>query len=451
MSEPATRPAAPSESGASRKGARRGPGHPKLADEAVRRRLRKRHRRELRLRIYCGIAVVVALGFLVFLFVDIVRNGWSGFLQTALRVEVFFDPQLLDPQGTRDGAAIGSADFAALWREPLRQRFPVSGREERRELYGLIAEAATYDLRDRVMDDPSLIGERRTLWLPASSEVDLVVKGKVPRSAAAGGRLGPRQVAWLGELERAGDVRLRFNGRFFTSGDSRDPVQAGLAAAVIGSFYAILVTVLVAFPLGVATAIYLEEFAPKNNRWIDLIEVNINNLAAVPSIVFGLLGLAVFLNFLGLPRSSPLAGGLILSLMTLPVIVIASRVAIQSVPPSIRHAAYAVGATPLQVIQHHVLPMALPGILTGTIIGIARAVGETAPLLMMGMVAFIVDLPKTPVDPATALPVQIFLWSDIPERGFVEKTSAAILVLLAFLITLNSLAVGLRRRWERRV
>ena len=448
MSDPEA--AVPSERGGEGR-ARRAPRHPKLADEAVRRRLRRRYWRERRLRIYCVTAVLLALGFLVFLFVDIVRNGWSGFLQTAARVEVFFDPQVIDPQGTRDAATIGNADFAALWREPLRQRFPVSGREERRELYGLIAEAATYSLRDRVLDEPSLIGKRRTLWLPASSEVDLVFKGKVPRSAEGGGRLSARQAAWMDRLERAGDLRLRFNSRFFTSGDSRDPVQAGLAAAVIGSFYAILVTVLVAFPLGVATAIYLEEFAPKNNRWIDLIEVNINNLAAVPSIVFGLLGLAVFLNFFGLPRSSPLAGGLILSLLTLPVIVIASRVAIQSVPPSIRHAAYAVGATPLQVIQHHVLPMALPGILTGTIIGIARAVGETAPLLMMGMVAFIVDLPKTPVDPATALPVQIFLWSDIPERGFVEKTSAAILVLLAFLVSLNSIAVGLRRRWERRV
>ena len=425
--------------------------HPKLADEAVRQRLRARYWRERRLRVYCVGAVVLALGFLLVFFVDIVRNGWSGFLQTAMRVEVAFDPQVIDPQGTRDPATLGNADFAALWREPLRQRFPVTGREERRELHGLVAEAATFQLRDMVVDDPSLIGQKRTVWLPASSEVDLVFKGKVPRSVEGGGRLSARQAAWMERLDTAGDLRLRMNWRFFTSGDSRDPVQAGLAAAVIGSFYAVLVTVLVSFPLGVATAVYLEEFAPKNNRWIDLIEVNINNLAAVPSIVFGLLGLAVFLNFFGLPRSSPLAGGLILSLMTLPVIVIASRVAIQSVPPSIRHAACALGATPLQVIQHHVLPMAMPGILTGTIIGIARAVGETAPLLMMGMVAFIVDLPKTPLDPATALPVQIFLWSDIPERGFVEKTSAAILVLLAFLITLNSLAVGLRRRWERRV
>ena len=424
--------------------------HPRLTDEAVRTRLRRRYRRDRRLRVYCVGAVVLALAFLVLLFVEIVRQGWSGFLQTAMRLEVAFDPATLDPQGTRDPTAIGAADFATLWREPLKARFPVTGRDERRELYGLVADAASYQLRDLVLADPSLIGQRRVVWLPVSSDVDLAFKGKVPRAAAEGGRLTPRQAAWMGELERSGDLRRRLNRTFFSSGDSRDPVQAGLLAAVIGSFYAVLVTVLIAFPLAVATAIYLEEFAPKNNRWIDLIEVNINNLAAVPSIVFGLLGLAVFLNVFGLPRSSPLAGGLILSLMTLPVIIIAARAAIQSVPPSIRQAAYAVGATPLQVIQHHVLPMAMPGILTGTIIGIARAVGETAPLLMIGMVAFIVDIPKTPLDPATALPVQIFLWADSPERGFVEKTSAAILVLLAFLITMNSIAVLLRRRWQQR-
>jgi phosphate transport system permease protein len=425
-------------------------GHPKLTDEAVRARLGKRYRRERRLRFYSVSAVVLALSFLLFLFVDIVRKGWSGFLQTVVAIDVTFDPAIVDPAGTRDPATLAGADYAELWRGPLKARFPVSGREERRELYGLMAEAATYDLRDMVLADPDLIGQTRRVELPVSSEVDLVFKGKVPRTMELGGRLTERQAGWMGELEKEEALRRRFNRTFFTSGDSRDPVQAGLLAAVIGSFYAILVTVLVAFPLGVATAIYLEEFAPKNNRWIDLIEVNVNNLAAVPSIVFGLLGLAVFLNVFGLPRSSPLAGGLILSLMTLPVIIIAARVAIQSVPPSIRQAAYAVGATPLQVIQHHVLPMAMPGILTGTIIGIARAVGETAPLLMIGMVAFIVDIPTTPVDPATALPVQIFLWADSPERGFVEKTSAAILVLLAFLITMNSFAVLLRRRWQRR-
>jgi phosphate transport system permease protein len=425
------------------------PRHPRLADEAVRQRLARRHRRDRWLRRLCVGAVGLALSFLLLLLVDVVRQGWSGFLQTAVRLEVTFDPAVLDPAGTGDPAALAAADHAELWREPLRRRFRPSGREERRELHGLVAEAATYELRSRVLAEPELVGQTRVLWLPASSEVDLVFKGQVPRTAAEGGRLTERQAAWVAELERAGDLRRRFNRTLFTSGDSRDPVQAGLLAALLGSLYAVLVTVAVAFPLGVATAIWLEELAPRNNRWLDLVEVNINNLAAVPSIVFGLLGLAVFLDGFGLPRSSPLAGGLILSLMTLPVIIIAARAAIQSVPPSIRQAAYAVGATPLQVVQHHVLPMAMPGILTGTIIGLARAIGETAPLLMIGMVAFVVDPPKTPLDPATALPVQIFLWADSPERGFVEKTSAAILVLLAFLVAMNSVAVWLRRRWQR--
>ena len=241
---------------------------------------------------------------------------------------------------------------------------------------------------------------------------------------------------------------MGLNVPFFVNGDSREPELAGILGAAIGSFYTMVITLVLCFPLGVATAVYLEEFAPQN-RWTDLIEVNINNLAAVPSIVFGLLGLAVFLNFFGLPRSAPLVGGLVLSLMTLPTIIISGRVAIKTVPPSIREAAYGLGATPLQVIQHHVLPLAMPGILTGTIIGMARALGETAPLLMIGMVAFIVDVPKGPLDAATALPVQVYLWADSPERAFVEKTSGAIIVLLGFLILMNGVAVWLRRRSER--
>ena len=242
---------------------------------------------------------------------------------------------------------------------------------------------------------------------------------------------------------------LRFNTRFFTSGDSRDPELSGIWGATVGSFFMLVVTLVLSFPLGVATAVYLEEFAPKN-RWIDLIEVNINNLAAVPSIVFGLLGLALFINLFGLPRSAPLVGGLVLTLMTLPVIIIAARAALTSVPPSIREAALGVGASKMQVVAHHVLPLALPGMLTGTIIGMARALGESAPLLMIGMVAFIVDIPAGPLDPATALPVQVYLWADSPERAFVERTSAAILVLLAFLLLMNALAIVLRKRFERR-
>jgi phosphate transport system permease protein len=262
-------------------------------------------------------------------------------------------------------------------------------------------------------------------------------------------RLSDFQLGVLDTWQQEGKIKKRFNTTFFTSGDSREPELAGILGAMNGSLLTLIITLALSFPIGAAAAIYLEEFAPRN-RWIDLIEVNINNLAAVPSIVFGLLGLAVFINFVNLPRSTPVVGGLVLTLMTLPVIIIASRASLQSVPPSIREAALGVGASKMQMVLHHVFPLAMPGMLTGTIIGMARALGETAPLLMIGMVAFIVDIPKGFTDPATALPVQIFLWADSPERAFVEKTSAAIMVLLAFLIVMNSLAVILRNRFERR-
>jgi phosphate transport system permease protein len=256
-------------------------------------------------------------------------------------------------------------------------------------------------------------------------------------------------LAWLDQLNEQAKIKKRFNRIFFTSGDSREPELAGIWGAAAGSFFTLLVTLVMSFPIGVAAAVYLEEFAPKN-RWTDLIEVNINNLAAVPSIVFGLLGLAVFLNFFGLPRSAPLVGGLVLTLMTLPTIIIASRAALQSVPPSIREGALGIGASKMQMVVHHVLPLALPGMLTGTIIGMARALGETAPLLMIGMVAFIVDIPAGLADPSTVLPVQIYLWADSPERAFVERTSAAIIVLLAFLMLMNAAAIILRKKFERR-
>ena len=278
----------------------------------------------------------------------------------------------------------------------------------------------------------------------------MLIKGHIDRDAPeAERRVKDDQIAWITRLERAGRIEKRFNTTFFTVGDSREPELAGIRGAAAGSFFTLLVTLALSFPIGVAAAVYLEEFAP-TNRLTDLIEVNINNLAAVPSIIFGLLGLAVFINFFGLPRSAPLVGGLVLTLMTLPTIIIASRAALKSVPPSIREAALGMGASKMQTITHHVLPLAMPGMLTGTIIGMAQALGETAPLLMIGMVAFIVDVPGGLLDPSTALPVQIFLWADSPERAFVERTSAAIMVLLAFLITMNALAVMLRRRFERR-
>ncbi len=278
----------------------------------------------------------------------------------------------------------------------------------------------------------------------------MLVKGHIDRDVPESERrVKDRTLGWVDALAAEGRLERRFNTIFFTNGDSREPELAGIAGALVGSFYTLLLTLLLSFPIGVGAALYLEEFAPKN-RWTDLIEVNINNLAAVPSIVFGLLGLAVFINFFGVPRSTPLVGALVLTLMTLPTIIIASRAALKSVPPSIREAALGVGASPLQTQLHHVLPLAMPGMLTGTIIGMAQALGETAPLLMIGMVAFIVDMPGGVTDPSTVLPVQIFLWADSPERGFVERTSAAIMVLLGFLILMNLTAVLLRKRFERR-
>ncbi len=301
-----------------------------------------------------------------------------------------------------------------------------------------------------VLEDPKIIGETQAVWVAAGDDVDMLIKGQAGRDAPEGERrLKDNQLEWIDYLSQEGRIQKQFNRTFFTAGDSREPEQAGIWGAVVGSFLTLVVTLGLSFPLGVAAAIYLEEFAPRN-RWTDLIEININNLAAVPSIVFGLLGLAVFLNFFGLPRSAPVVGGLVLTLMTLPTIIIASRSALKAVPPSIREAALGVGASKMQMVAHHVMPLALPGMLTGTIIGMARALGETAPLLMIGMVAFIVDIPASFTDPSTALPVQVYLWADSPERAFVEKTSAAIIVLLGFLITMNAAAVILRKRFERR-
>ena len=431
--------------------------HPALADEAVRRRLVRRYARERRFRWLCRVAVSFAVLALVVLFADIVGKGWGAFLAAELELEIHFDREVLLPGGGASGGggeagALAYADYSALWKRALLDRFPEAAgdRAARRELFALVSDGASYRLQRMVAGDPSLLGSARRVELPADDEVGLLLEGHVERDAPqAARRLSDRQLAWVDRLAADGALGLGFDRAFFTSGDSREPELAGILGAAVGSFWAVLITLALCFPLGVATAVYLEEFAPRN-RWADLIEVNINNLAAVPSIVFGLLGLAVFIGFFGMPRSAPLVGGLVLSLMTLPIVIIAARVALKTVPPSIREAAYGLGATPMQVIQHHVLPLSMPGILTGTILGMARALGETAPLLMIGMVAFVVDVPEGPLSPATALPVQIFLWADSPERAFVEKTSGAILVLLAFLVLMNGAAVWLRRRSERR-
>ncbi len=419
--------------------------------DIVRRSLASRYRRERRFRALGLAAIGLGIAFVAVLFWSIASKGYTAFIQTQLALEIHFDAEIIDPGGARDPDTLFQADYALLYKNALKERFPeVSKRKERRELYGMVSTGATWSLRDMVMEDPSLIGTRQELWLVADDEIDMLVKGYINREVAENERrVSDRVIGWVDSIEAAGGVRQVFNWTFLTSGDSREPEQAGIGGAIMGSFFTLLVTLVLSFPIGVAAAIYLEEFAPKN-QFTDLIEVNINNLAAVPSIVFGLLGLAVFLNFFGMPRSAPVVGGLVLTLMTLPTVIIASRASLKSVPPSIREAALGVGAARVQTVFHHVLPQALPGMMTGTIIGMAQALGESAPLLMIGMVAFIVEIPTSPFDPSTVLPVQIYLWADSPERAFLERSSAAIMVLLGFLVAMNALAVILRKRFEKR-
>ncbi len=598
--------------------------------EIVRKGLVARRRKERWFIRYGLGAILLGLSFLAFLFFTIIGNGYTALQKTTVQLEVFFDPQVLDPDGKHDPKILSSADYGILWKASVQKLFPdVSNRNDKKRLFDLVSPGATYQLREMVMQSPALVGTTQMVRVPANDDVDMFFKGhataihhykpqgilsptgvegeiqllstsndffagrlvnikkhltrrlnklnqevarqrelaqdvgyvvtklqdrltqqrsqdgapeyiaklekelaetlqrqeqfqrqadeknaKIPdlqkrldsiggeedlvdvmpsyliqlngglvkatrinnngmtgqvikklestQDATAGAwsvmefvtpegerRQKDIDIARIIQLQERGLVQTEFNTTFFTGGDSREPELAGIWGATVGSFYTLLITLALSFPIGVASAVYLEEFAPRN-RWTDLIEVNINNLAAVPSIVFGLLGLAVFINFFGMPRSAPLVGGVVLALMALPTIIIAGRAALKSVPPSIREAALGIGASKMQMIFHHVLPLALPGMLTGTIIGMAHALGETAPLLMIGMVAFIVDIPGGFTDPATVLPVQVYLWADSPERAFVEKTSAAIMVLLLFLILMNGIAVFLRKKFERR-
>jgi len=407
--------------------------------------LAARYRKERRFRLFGFSAIVASLMFLVLLLGSIVAKGYTAFRQTEILLDIHFDPAVLDVNN------LATANYAALVRDAVLALFPeVESRQDKRLLAKLASTGAAYKVQEMVMTKPELIGSTHAIWVLADDEVDMFVKGHIPRDVPeAERRVSDKQVVWIDQLIAAGRLEQKFNTTFFEAGDSREPELAGIRGAAVGSMFTLIVTLLLSFPIGVAAAVYLEEFAPKN-RWTDLIEVNINNLAAIPSIVFGLLGLAVFLNFMNLPRSASLVGGLVLTLMTLPTIIIASRASLKSVPPSIREAALGVGASKMQTISHHILPLAMPGMMTGAIIGMARALGETAPLLMIGMVAFIVDVPHGFNDPATVLPVQIYLWADSPERAFVERTSAAIMVLLLLLLTMNAAAVFLRNKFERR-
>lgn len=418
----------------------------------ARRRLRARYAADRRLQFYGIGAIFLALALLGVLLVTMVANGWTAFLQTYVTVEVELDAEALGLEpGVTDPEVIRRGDFQDVLLDSVASYLPdADGPVDRRALRRMIAAEAPIILRNRVMNDPSLLGQTISFDVLASDPLDQLHKGLIDRNLPEDRRIVTNeQIAYYDHLSELGRVAAPFNWRFFSTADSRTPESAGIWGALVGSFYALGICFLISFPVAIAAAIYLEEFAPKN-RWSDLIEVNINNLAAVPSIVFGMLGLAMFIQFFGLPRSAPLVGGMVLALMTLPTIVIATRAALKSVPPSIREAALGMGASKVQSIFHHVLPLAMPGILTGTIIGLAQALGETAPLLMIGMNAFITQAPDSITSPATALPTQIYIWADHPERGFVAKTSAGIMILLGFLFLMNGLAIWLRKKFERR-
>ena len=404
---------------------------------AMQKRIARRYAAERRFK-WMGLgAVALSSLFLAFLLVVMVGNGAKGFISTEATLTVdlpaatgsISPDQLTQP---RLAATMASIDVRLIFDNAVEAQYGEEGGR-------YFASTAWTVLRDQLTENPNLVMSKTDVWLPTSSDIDRAAKDRSTDEAEAD----------YAALRKAGDVRQTFNWRFLSGSDGTDPAQVGIWGALKGSLITMVVTLFLAFPVGVLAAVYLEEYAAKN-RLTDLIEVSINNLAAVPSIIFGLLGLAVFLQFFAMPRSAAIVGGLTLALMTMPVIVIASRNAIKAVPPSIREAAMGVGASPIQVVFHHVLPLAIPGIMTGTIIGMARALGETAPLLMIGMRAFTTTPPDGLTDPATVLPVQIFLWSDEVNRGFVEKTSAAIIVLLVFLLTMNAVAVYLRNRFETR-
>jgi len=416
--------------------------------DIVKQGLRKRYVREKRFQWYGKLAVMSGFVFLVILLLDITVKALPAFSVTEILLEVPMDYETLDLSSDTEltDETLASINYAGLIKKALRNDFPeVKKRKQKKLLYKLVSGGAEFQLQDLVRDNPELIGGPPvSIWVKADDDIDTYFKLETVTS-----RVKKEQVAFIDQLKATDRIQTHFNADFFTASDSREPEQAGIKGALVGSFWTLLVTLLVSLPVGIAAAIYLEEFAPQN-KLTDFIEININNLAAVPSIVFGLLGLAVFISFFGLPRSAPLVGGLVLSLMTLPTIIISSRAAIKSVPPSLKEAALGLGASHMQTVFHHVLPQAMPGILTGSIIGMAQALGETAPLLMIGMVAFIVDIPGGIFDSATVLPVQIFLWSDSPERAFTALTAATILVLLAFLTLMNAMAIFLRSYFEKK-
>ena len=413
-------------------------------------RLKKRHSSEKRFRFYGLASIFVALLFVLILVNNIFSKGSSAFMKTAINAEVFFDPELLELKNGANEEEILEADFYDVTIETLLKVYPANTLDEENALIDLFTTDAEIEIKKAFLEDNTLIGKKINLEISASDDIDQLHKGNYPRDLPEDRRrISNFQLKIYDNLIENKKIIKNFNNYFFTNGDSRDPELAGIGGALVGSFYSIIICLLLAFPIAVLASIYLEEFAPKN-KITEFIEININNLAAVPSIVYGLLGLGILLSVMEFPRSTPLVAGITLSLMTLPRIIIPCRASLKAVPPSIREAALSVGASKFQTVFHHVVPLAMPGTLSGTIIGLAQALGETAPLILIGMVAFVVDIPSTPVDPSASLPVQVYLWSEQAERGFVEKTSATIMMLLGFLIVMNFIAVYLRQKFEKK-
>jgi len=423
-----------------------------FTSETAVKRLKKRRGKEWRFRMWGRASVAFALAALAWLMFSIIGTGYTAFQQHFMKMDFELSEAILAPDGTRDPEKLRGANYRRIVQNTMYSQFPeVTGRKDKQALFGLTsASGATNQLRQMVYKNPDLIGKTVTVTVPASDQIDQLLKGYIKRDTDESRRkVSDQQIAWADTLKERGIIKKKFNKILFMNPDSRDPELAGIASAVVGSIMILVVAFVLAFPIGVGSAIYLDEFAPKN-KFTDFIEININNLAAVPSIVFGLLGLAVFLNFMGMPRSIPLVGGMVLALRVFPTITIATRSALQGVSPSIVDGALSLGASHTQAVFQQKLPLAAPGILTGSIIGMAQALGETAPLLMIGMVAFVTEVPNSVTEPATALPVQIFLWSDSAERAWAERTSAAIIVLLVVLITMNGFAIWLRNRLEQR-
>ncbi|KQS65249.1 phosphate ABC transporter permease [Rhizobium sp. Leaf371] len=416
--------------------------------------IKRRYAAERRFRAYGIGAISIGIFFLGLLLWTVVSKGYTAFLQTEIVLPITFSEKVIDPKNERatNPAKLMTANYPLLVRDALVQKLGIdpNNRADVKLATDMVSASARTQLRDVVVANPAIIGQTVPVALLAEGNIDSANKGQIDVTVdEANRKVKDKQLAWMQTLAQDGAMTKSFNTGLFTSGASSRPEAAGIGVAALGSLYMMLIVLALALPIGVSASIYLEEFAPKN-KLTDLIEVNINNLAAVPSIVYGLLGLSIFINFAGMPRSAALVGGLVLTLMTLPTIIIATRAALKAVPPSIRAAALGLGASKMQTIFHHVLPLAMPGILTGTIIGLAHALGETAPLLLIGMVAFVVDFPGSPLEPSTALPVQIYMWANEAERAFVERTSGAIIVLLIFLVVMNLGAILLRRRFERR-